>query len=382
MRQRDTLMTQDFSFQDQSLVNLLEYLQNIPRLKILGFLHRVVPVQVRPGAPLPTISSTYLGKSSLIRRPSILLNRQTKSKVSNSVIQRRHTLSRSRFHSTARITFLKSPVSTSPEFGGKMARFINGWVKIHRRAMLGDINSSFVRGGLFGALVAMANIQNSTISWKGKPRNLERGEILTSFQELAELGNVDRKTVSKHLNYLAIRGTVSIEKSNFGIIVKLLKFHTHQGVNAAWSHQGPSEMDDGMDNAMDDGVPHIEEVKNLRKKEKKNIYVCAFDFEESFKKYPVQIKGPNAEKRWAEQMTSREVHDDFLKALGNYLLFLAHPDNSYRQPKQSFATFLGTERSGYFWRDWINFDLSTLPKKELSGPEQWAAEQRAKGQAS
>lgn len=150
-----------------------------------------------------------------------------------------------------------------------MARHTNGWVKIERRAALGDINSNFARGGMFLALIAMANIQPSMIEWKGMPRKLVRGEILTTLTELSTLGNVDRKTISKHLQYLVRRETISLEKTNNGIIIKFINFEEYNALAAEWSQPSPNEMDDGMDNAMDDGVPHNKELKNKRNKELK-----------------------------------------------------------------------------------------------------------------
>lgn len=158
-----------------------------------------------------------------------------------------------------------------------MARFDGGWVKIQRKALLGDINSNYARGGLFCALVGMANLERSTVSWHGKPRDLERGEIVTSFKELAELGGVDRKTVKKHLEYLHDRETIHLEVSTQGVLIRLINFGKHQN--------GASILDDGMDDASSDldngsgildkamaigmvnGVPHIEEYNNIRIKE-------------------------------------------------------------------------------------------------------------------
>ena len=145
-----------------------------------------------------------------------------------------------------------------------MARFDGGWVKIRRKALLGDINSNFTRGGLFVALVGMANIQESVVSWRGRPRNMGRGEICTSLTELASLGGTDRSTVLRHLNYLELRGTISLEKSNKGIIIKLLKFDYHQGLDAEGPHQAQQQTHIGHNNDR----THIEQVNNKTKKQK------------------------------------------------------------------------------------------------------------------
>lgn len=227
-----------------------------------------------------------------------------------------------------------------------MARHTGGWVKLWRKASLGDINSNYTRGGLFSALISMANIQPSRIDWGGRPRDLERGQIATSLHELAELGQTDRKTVSKHLNYLALRSTIKVEKSKQGVVLTILNYETYQGVDAEWSPQGPHTMDHGMDH----GVPHNEERKNKRKKE----YIYASQFEEFAKRYRETFKGTTtgpAKARFEKQIKTEQDLADLDLAFKHYRLLL--DANDWRKPKQTFASFLGTETSGYFWRDYI-----------------------------
>jgi hypothetical protein len=156
-----------------------------------------------------------------------------------------------------------------------MARFDNGWVKIHRKAVLGDIGSNFTRGGLFYCLIAIANIQDSTVSWRGKPRKLARGEIVTSYRELSQLGEVDPKTVRRCLDYLVIRETIQLESCSNGTLIRILNYSKYQDVN--------QKSETSWDNDVDNDVPadgtmtgtmqgrmtgiHIEELKNRRKKE-------------------------------------------------------------------------------------------------------------------
>ena len=242
-----------------------------------------------------------------------------------------------------------------------MARHSGGWVKLYRKAVLGDIGSSFTRGGLFSAIVAMANIQDSIVDWGGRPRKLERGQIATSLSELASLGEVDRKTVLKHLNYLRIRETINIEISSQGAIVTVLNYERYQGQDAEWSHQGPISMDNGMDN----GVPHNEEVKNKRTKE-----YSALDsiFDQLSKKYrelfPGTTIGSGARQRFNDQFKDVETQDQLETAIGHYRKALDFQD--WRQPKTTFANFLGTKRSGFFWREFID-----LPNLEPTPANIW-----------
>lgn len=155
-----------------------------------------------------------------------------------------------------------------------MARHSNGWIKIYRSAILGDIGSNYIRSGLFGALVAIANIKQSTVDWNGKPRKLERGELVTSLRELAELGEVDTKTVRKHLKYLKERETISIQSCTSGTFIKIINYEKYQAVGSDFESGVDDSVDNAMDNAMDNKAltawTYNEELKNKRIKELKN----------------------------------------------------------------------------------------------------------------
>lgn len=238
-----------------------------------------------------------------------------------------------------------------------MARFNHGWVKIHRRAMLGDINANFTRGGLFAALISMANIQESTIAWRGRPRRLDRGEIATSIKELSDLGETDRKTIEKHLNYLVLRGTIILEKSAQGTLIKILNFDFYQSHDADGGKRGPNAMANDMDNSMDNGVAHIEERKKERKKENTAIEIQKVWFEQLCKAYPVKLRGANAFERFCDQVRTEAEFAMMMLHLQRYRAHLAK--NDWKRPKQSVATWLGTERSGYFWEQWDSDDAGT-----------------------
>jgi hypothetical protein len=79
-------------------------------------------------------------------------------------------------------------------------------------------------------------------------------------------------------------------------------------------------------------------------------------FEHFYSRYPVRTKGPKAEHNFRDQIKTPQDEADLDNALTNYLTYLSQPDNAWRKPKQSFAAFLGTKASGYFWRDWIGTD--------------------------
>jgi hypothetical protein len=79
-----------------------------------------------------------------------------------------------------------------------------------------------------------------------------------------------------------------------------------------------------------------------------------FDFQKVYDLYPVKKKGPNCEANFHDQIKTQADYDDLVKSIENYLAHLALPQNSWRRPKQTFAAYLGTKRTDFFWREWIN----------------------------
>lgn len=186
-----------------------------------------------------------------------------------------------------------------------MARHTGGWVKLWRKAALGDIGSNYTRGGMFGAIIAMANIQASKVSWQGKPRDLERGEIVTSMTELASLGEVDRSTVLRHLNYLVLRGTVTLEKSNRGILLKIVNYEQYQGVDASGPHRAQQQPHIRHNNS----TTHNEERKNKRSKDSPSAPHPLATFWNSNTKNLAQVKGTSG-KRLALCLKHQDDYDE------------------------------------------------------------------------
>lgn len=242
-----------------------------------------------------------------------------------------------------------------------MARFDRGWVKVQRRALLGDINSNFTRGGMFAALIAMANLQESVVSWKGEPIRLERGQILTSIQELSGLGGVDRSTILRHLNYLVLRGTITLEKSNKGILITFSNFAKYQGVDSERPHQDQHQAQHRPHIRHNIDPTHIEELKNSKKKKKKE-YAFAFSL------FVNQVEGLGAFEQFEAQIQTNEDFESLISALEKYKRILKA--NPWRSAKQSFAAFLGNQDDGFFWRGLIGSqDASEIATDRLSAAE-------------
>lgn len=98
---------------------------------------------------------------------------------------------------------------------------------------------------------------------------------------------------------------------------------------------------------------------NNTKEEPPPLPSARFEFDLFAKRYP-KPPGPDANARFRAQIKTEQDATDLATAIVHYLAMLALPENDWRSPKQTFAAFLGTKRSGFFWRDFIN-PASALP---------------------
>ena len=96
-------------------------------------------------------------------------------------------------------------------------------------------------------------------------------------------------------------------------------------------------------------------------------------FDKALREYPLKEKGPKALERFREQIKTDADFEALLRALANYKAMLGLAENSWRKPKQTFAAFLGTTSSGFFWRDFIEWkaqeSVSGIDWKKVFGDE-------------
>lgn len=244
-----------------------------------------------------------------------------------------------------------------------MARFNGGWVKIYRSAILGDIGASFLRLGLFQTLLCFANIQSSTVSWKGKPRKLERGELVTSLKELAELGECHRSTILRHLEYLRIRETIIYEKSYSGLYIKINNYAKYQDVDSEGQQLARSSRAIGAQSTRN-SVTHIEERKKKRKKEESHpLWVL---YQQFCKEYPIKVSC--TAKGFTRFLDHVSNETDYSKVLLHLTYYKKHlQKNPWKAAKQSVDTWFGTEQSGFYWLQWDSEDAGESKLKAVGG---------------
>ena len=196
----------------------------------------------------------------------------------------------------------------------------------------------------------MAHWKESDIIWKGQRRTLPAGAVVLGIKELADRWGCSQRTISKWLHYLNDSDRIVLESCARGTLVTIRNWEKYQSANereCADRAQGVrTECSPG-----DNKVGLIEESMQVKHKEK-NIVDFQLAFNE-FKQIRGVQKGSKAETRFHDQVKSEEDLIRLVTAIRNYRAFLSWPENSWRKPKTTFETFLGSKHSGYFWRDFL-----------------------------
>lgn len=150
-----------------------------------------------------------------------------------------------------------------------MARFTNGWVKVHRKLVEEDIGQ---RGnfalGLFVRILRMANWRDGSSPVGGQRVTLQPGQLVTGLRELspniAEDPHLHR--TRNALAYLVKRGTITQATSNQGRIITICNWEEYQFSDSEAASNNASEAQAERRQGAGE-AQHIEEVKNVRKEE-------------------------------------------------------------------------------------------------------------------
>lgn len=140
------------------------------------------------------------------------------------------------------------------------------------------------------------------------------------------------------------------------VIKSLKKYNLISRVGQGLVKTSPSLIDKDKDKDKDKGKERIRS-----KNSKFESSLSAFKT-----KFPNAVRGAHAIERFEKQIKSEIEFQDLMNSIQNY--HDALEVQPWRPSKTSFATYLGTEKSGYFWRDFINFK-PTLEKNSDAAEE-------------
>jgi len=247
-----------------------------------------------------------------------------------------------------------------------MGRFNGGWIKIHRGILDHPVSHrGMFTFAVFIRLLYMANWKPSSAIFGGKKITVLPGQLITGLRELSPDKDEDPylNKVRASLEYLVLCEAIEQVSNNQGRLITICNWAKYQSAESEALSISTSEEQEA--HKQSTSKPQLSEES---KKERREEYTAWFEkILSEYKKLPGVKKGPKAEDRFREQIKTEEDLNKLSLAVKNYSEFLSRPENSWRKPKTTFDTFLGSKSSGYFWRDFISSDTqATSPLGTLS----------------
>jgi hypothetical protein len=164
-----------------------------------------------------------------------------------------------------------------------MARFENGWVKIHRK-LLFDPQFDPIDRQIIIWLVVAANVQESYVKPKGSSTaiKLTRGQVLTCIDEISRENRIGKKTVISRLKGLIEMNVIELKKTNrskkSGTIITICNYNKYQSSKSEEEKQkgNKSEIEGSIEGEMKvtlEGTLECSRIEELRIKEVKKLRI-------------------------------------------------------------------------------------------------------------
>ena len=148
-----------------------------------------------------------------------------------------------------------------------MARFQNGWIKLWRKAVEGDLAENPILWALWNWLLYTATWKATSIIWKGARRDIPAGTVVLGISEIAERWECSQSTVKKWLTYLQSSDRISLETCSRGTLVTILNWDAYQSPYA--ERREPSENEVGT--KCEQGENQVGLIEEGKKEEGKNV---------------------------------------------------------------------------------------------------------------
>ncbi len=229
-----------------------------------------------------------------------------------------------------------------------MARFSNGWIKIYREAIDGDIGEDPFVLGTFVKLLIWANWRESNTRLAGQRVKIQPGQVVTGLRELSPDVEIDPylHRIRTALKYLVKRGTITQTTSNHGRVITICNWSEYQATSDDSSKQHASDAQAESKQAAS-SAQHSEEDKKGRSKKEEAV---TFDFESLYRKYPRKEGKDPGLKQCKKQILAQDTFDALSRAIDRY----AEHCESTGQIIKMFSSFLGSDRTGHPWREWLD----------------------------
>lgn len=102
--------------------------------------------------------------------------------------------------------------------------------------------------------------------------------------------------------------------------------------------------------------------------------VLFFDFDALYKNYPRKEGKSSGLKQCIKQIKTQEDYDALAKAIDRYTAHCLKTD----QIRKHFSSFMGSEKTGYPWREWLDTETGAMHVIKQKDEPQWIKEAREK----
>ena len=163
---------------------------------------------------------------------------------------------------------------------------MSGWIKLHRQiqeCFLWRIKEPFDKRSAWIDLLLLMEHQNKNLMIDGKIETIKRGSYMLSIEKLCDRWMWSRNKVKRYLDVLEREHMIVTRRTNKGTLVSVVNYCIYQNQDKQGEppNEPPLEPTDelSLEPALEppDGLPDEPQIKNIRNKEDKNIYIVSND---------------------------------------------------------------------------------------------------------
>ena len=163
---------------------------------------------------------------------------------------------------------------------------MSGWIKLHRQiqeCFLWRIKEPFDKRSAWIDLLLLMEHQNKNLMIDGKIETIKRGSYMLSIEKLCDRWMWSRNKVKRYLDVLEREHMIVTRRTNKGTLVNVVNYCIYQNQDKQGEppHEPTVELADelALELALEppDGLPDEPQIKNIRNKEDKNIYIVSND---------------------------------------------------------------------------------------------------------
>ena len=159
---------------------------------------------------------------------------------------------------------------------------MSGWIKLHRQiqeCFLWRIKEPFDKRSAWIDLLLLMEHQNKNLMIDGKIETIKRGSYMLSIEKLCDRWMWSRNKVKRYLDVLEREHMIVTRRTNKGTLVSVVNYciYQNQDNKGEPANEPPLEPTDELALELALEPPHEPQIKNIRNKEDKNIYIVSND---------------------------------------------------------------------------------------------------------